>query len=106
MVNSKSQLFKKPTTRLGWWAIGLGIAFIVMMILNSFGFMYLPVEIPWRRMFLPSFGVIMMACGVAAFITGLIAIIAKHERSWAVWLALIPGAFALFFIVGEFLFPH
>jgi hypothetical protein len=48
----------------------------------------------------------MMLCGLAAGIVGLIAVIQKRERSWLVWLTIPPGAFVLFFALGEFLVPH
>ena len=41
--------------------------------------------------------------GLAASITSLIAIIRHHERSWILWLALLPGLFVVFLLVGEFL---
>jgi hypothetical protein len=48
----------------------------------------------------------MMLCGFAAGIAGLIAVISKRERSWLVWLTLLPGLFVLAFVLGEFLVPH
>jgi hypothetical protein len=48
----------------------------------------------------------MLLCGLAAGILGLIAVIRKNERSWLVWLTLLPGLLVLFLLLGEFLFPH
>jgi hypothetical protein len=48
----------------------------------------------------------MILCGLSACLAGMIALIRNHERSWMVWLAVLPGAFLIFFLLGEFLVPH
>jgi hypothetical protein len=48
-------------------------------------------------------GFAMLGVGVAASVSSLIAIVRHHERSWVLWLALLPGAFVVFLLVGEFL---
>lgn len=106
MAISGALSLKRPTTRPGWWAVGLAIAFIVMSVVNSAVFMRLPAEVPWRQTILPFYGIFMMLCGLATFVVGLIAIIRNHERSWLVWATLLPGASALLFVLGEFLVPH
>lgn len=55
---------------------------------------------------LPFYGIGMLACGLAAGVVGFIAVIRRHERSWLVWLTMLPGAFVIFFVLGEFLVPH
>ena len=37
---------------------------------------------------------------------GLIAVIRQNERSWLVWLTLLPGVLVLFLLLGEILFRH
>ncbi len=106
MANSGSALLKRPSTRLGWWAVGLAIAFIIMSFINSAVFMRLSENASWRQTILPFYGILMMLCGLAAFVVGLMAFIRSHERSWLVWLTLLPGASALLFVLGEFLVPH
>jgi predicted Abi (CAAX) family protease len=106
MANSSSPFLKRPSTQLGLWAVGLAIAFIVMSIVNSAVFMRLSEDVPWRQTILPFYGIFMMLCGLATFVVGLIAIIRNHERSWLVWLTILPGASALLFVLGEFLLPH
>lgn len=106
MEKTKSNFVKKPGTRLGWWSVGLAIVFMVMMAILSTNVMSPTMSDLWRRWLWPAYGISMMTCGVAALVVGLIAVIAKKERSWLVWLALFPGTFALFFVLGEFLFPH
>jgi hypothetical protein len=104
--NSSSSFSRRPTSRWGWWAVGLAAAFLVMSILNSAVFMRLPEEVTWRQTLLPFYGIAMVLCGLAAGVVGLIAILREKERSWVVWCALLPGAFTLFLLLGEFLVPH
>jgi len=103
---SKLSFLHLPYTRMGWWAVGLGVTFIFMFILNSTVFMHLPYETPWRTTLLPFYGVLMMASGLFSGIVGLIAILSKKERSGLVWFTLLPGTFCLIFLLGEFLFPY
>jgi hypothetical protein len=51
-------------------------------------------------------GFLIMVLGITGGILTLIALIWKHERSWVVWLALLPGLFAILFSLGEILYPH
>jgi hypothetical protein len=101
-----SSFLQRPATRLGWWAVGLAAAFLVMSVINSAVFMRLSVDVPWRQTVLPFYGIFMMLCGLAAGGIGLLAVLRSRERSWLVWLTILPGAFALFFVLGEFLLPH
>ena len=48
-------------------------------------------------------GFAMLGVGLTASIASLIAVIRHHERSWLLWLALLPGLFVVFLVVGEFL---
>jgi hypothetical protein len=111
----KGTLFSRPITRLGWWAFGLFAAFVVLFFLVNPLLMYvtnftalLPTmeEAPWLQTILILFGFFMILCGFAAAVVGLVALIKNRERSWMVWLAVLPGAFLIFFLLGEFLVPH
>jgi len=91
MQTMSSHFNERPHTKLGWWAVGLAIASILLM----FGWM-----------FLPGGAGLSFLCGLAGGIVALIAIIRQHERSWAVWLALLPMLNVFVFFLGEFLIPH
>src|SRR5574341_620933 len=106
MKTISNHFFEKPHTKLGSWATWLGMAFVVMFLINSFVFMPLSSEAPWRQIILPFYGILMILCGLCAGIVGLVAVTRQHERSWIVWLTLLPGLFVLFLLLGEFLFPH
>jgi hypothetical protein len=100
------RIFRWPSTRLGWWSVGLAAAYEILMIINSAIFMRLPEDVTWRVTVLPFYGIFMMVCGLAAGIVSLIAVVRQHERSWLVWLTLLIGLNALVFVLGEFLIPH
>jgi hypothetical protein len=106
MKANSSHFTEKPHTKLGRWAVGLGILFVVLFLINSFVFMPTSSDAPWRQMVLPFYGIFMLLCGLAAGVVGLIAVIRQHERSWLVWLTLLPGLLVLFLLLGEFLVPH
>jgi hypothetical protein len=106
MAESRSPFLKRPRTRLGWWAVGLALAYMAMSLLNSAVFMRLAEDMPWRQTILPFYSIFMMLCGLATLIVGLTAILRNHERSWLVWIAVLTGASALLLILGEFLLPH
>jgi hypothetical protein len=105
---SSSYLWRRPSTRLGWWSVSLAAVFVVMYIINTVVFMPTAQDpIPlWRQTLLPFYGIFMMLCGLASGVVGLMAGIGKRERSWLVWLTILPGAFVLLFVLGEFLVPH
>jgi hypothetical protein len=108
-THSSFSLWQRPATQPGWYAVGLAVTFVLMFIINFTVFMPVSVYAPdawWRQTLLPFYGIFMMLCGLAAGVTGLIAVVRKHERSCLVWLTILPGALVLFFLLGEFLVPH
>lgn len=106
MKTKSSHFFGMPGTKLGRWAMWLGIAFVVLFLVNAFVFMPPTFNPSWGPTILPFYGIFMLLCGLAAGIVGPIAVIRQRERSWLVWLTILPGLFVLFLLIGEFLFPH
>ena len=92
-TNQRGKFLELPRTRLGWWAVGLALLFVVLFlgVTNNL---------------LPFSGLLTIAIGVAAGILVLAAIYWKQERSWLLWLMLVPGLFAILFAAGEILSPH
>ena len=103
-THMRQSFWSKPSTCPGWWSIWLAAAFLVMFIINAAVFMQLK-EAPWQHTYLPFYGIAMLLVGLSAGIMGLIAVIRQHERSWLVWLTILPGLFVLFLVLGEFLGP-
>lgn len=102
---TKSPFLRRPNTRTGWWAVGLMVGFLILFMINSVVWMRLP-ETEWGPVVLPFYGIFMLLVGLAAGVVGLIALLQKRERSWLVWLTILPAAFVILMLLGEFLFPH
>jgi hypothetical protein len=106
MTTHTNPFSERPHTRLGWWAVWLMAAFVGMFLINSFIFMPSSSDALWRHIVLPFYGIAMLLCGLVSGVLSLIAILRQHERSWLVWLPLLPLLWVAFMLVGEFLFPH
>jgi len=89
-----------PSTKLGRWSVALLATFAAFFIIIATAFMLSTVELSWF------YGIAMLPPGLAAGIVGLIAVIRRHERSWLVWLAMLPGLTMVAFVLSEFLAPH
>ena len=93
--------FSRPSTRLGWYSVGLTAAFVVLFVINAAVLLPAPKVVPWREAFV---GIVLLVCGIGGGIAALIALMRRDERSALVWLALLPGLFVLF-MIGESLVP-
>ena len=93
MKTISSHFFGMPHTKLGWWSVGLGILFVVLFVSVTSDLLYFS-------------GFLTITLGVVVGIITLLALIWKGERSWLVWLMLLPGLFAILFALGEILVPH
>ncbi len=93
MTTKAGRFYAVPHTQLGWWSVALGTLFTALFLLVVNRVIHFP-------------GFLTMTLGVGAGIVTLIAIIGKKERSWLVWLMLVPGLFAILFALGEILVPH
>jgi hypothetical protein len=98
----KRRLLGWPSTRPGWWSVGLAAAFVVLFFINV-AVITSTLEEVYRQTILPYFVIFMLSCGFSAGIVGLIAVLRRHERSWLVWLAILTGLFVLILILGELL---
>jgi len=105
-IDSKLVIWKGPLTRLGRWAVGLDALFVFLILINFIFISSMSTNSWWQQNLLPFYGIFMLLCGLAAAMCGLIAVIRQHESSWLVWLTILPGAFIVVFLLGEFLVPH
>lgn len=92
-----------PKTNLGKWSFGLIVAFVVLLIVTQFvvaatggGGETFSDNIPLALTMLT-----VWAAGIAAFVTGLLAIIRQRERSWPVYIATFIVLLMLVFALGE-----
>lgn len=80
-----------PTTRLGRWAVRLGIAYFVFML-------------TWT--IVPGGAFIGLAAGVAGGVLALVAIVRDGKRAVTVFAALLPFLLAVAFVLAELLIGH
>ena len=110
-----SKFKEKPKTKTAWWAMGLGLATILGgPLLGIFTTVVRPMidkassenvgaAIGFSLM------IVSLILSVSALVAGILAF-KKGERSWVLWVGFVPailtGAFWVFMIIGEFIFPH
>lgn len=98
---------ERPSTRMGWLSFWFAIAFVVMMGVNQTVLMNLPELDGIARGAVIVYGLAMLAVGLTAGLTGLIAMWRKGERSaYVVLLPVIVGLFVLMLVLGEVFFEH
>ena len=105
----------KPKTKLGKWAMYLGLPmFLIPPFLGIFASVIRPIidratnENTGAAIGLGA-GIVVLVLSISALIIGIRAF-RQGERALGFWLGFIPailaGAFWVFMIIGEFLFPH
>ncbi len=82
----RSRFLQHPATKTGWWAAVLAILATLMIGVNILGLN--PLEGP--SFLVSAYDLTMFASMVAAILLGVISLTNKRERSWMVWLFLIP----------------
>ena len=98
----------QPTTKFGKISFGFLIAFIVLVSL-----LFISIASGQKggekfsdNWLLAGPGLSAGASGILSFISGVFSIVMKKERAILVLIATLVGAFVVFFISGEILFPH
>ena len=93
-----------PESRVGRRAIilaALSVAGVVLLVLSFALGIVEPAKSytdSWGQL---AWGLGIWACGIGAVITGLVAVIRHHERSWMVALATAVGLLPLVLLLGE-----
>lgn len=83
-----------PKTKIGQWGFYLSVAFAVLFTLAAGP----------NIMFMPAFAI--FAFGIAGLVLTIIALI-KRDHAWLQLVIALPiGAFVIFWVGGELLFPH
>ena len=85
-VEQRRPITVLPTTLLGRWAVALTATFLLLVLVGTV---------------VPRGGGLALACGLAAGIAALLAIVRARERALTVFAALGPFAFAVAFVVAE-----
>ncbi len=88
-----------PKTKLGKWAGGLLVVFVVLLIALTYGMNVAR----WRpgTLLAVTVGICMAIAGIAAFVTGVISLIKFKDRSFVVLLAVIIGLIAVLIVIME-----
>ncbi len=102
----KQRFLSLPCTRLGWWAVGLGLASVILPVANALVSLLLTSLSGGTQIALGGLGLLLVVFEIAGGIIGLIAVIRRHERSILVWAAILVGLLGLLLIGGEFLVSH
>ena len=104
-----------PKSTSGRWSVGLIVAMVVLLVVGMSLPNTLYKSVPAGGTILkdigarPGLALSMLAgfgAGIAAFITGLISIIRRKERSLLVYLSTLVGAGLIIFLLAEIMFPH
>jgi hypothetical protein len=100
-----------PSTKLGKWGMWLAVAFVVLFVVNMsfvgiFGRSTDSGVNQFSQVYMPSFGIAWLLIGLASGVVGIVAVLKQKERSIVSLIALLPGLFCVFLLLGEFLVPH
>lgn len=115
MKATANRFFHGPDTNLGKWSIGLIIVMPILFFVGASFTNTLYASIPSGDTILqdvtirPALALTMlagMAAGILAFITGVITVVAKKERSFYVYISTLIGLLLIVFLFGEFIPPH
>lgn len=106
MIPFFTSLWQRPHTRLGHWAVVLAIVFLVLMAVSSYLIIPHHATLGQMAMLLPLYGSLTLLSGLAAGATALLAVWRQGERSWLVWVALLVGAWVVWFALAEIFFPR
>ena len=77
-----------PTTRLGWWAVGLAAAFFPLVFAAGV---------------VPRGAALGFVCGLAGGVAAAVAIVREHERGLVVFAGVVPFVVAAAFMLAEVL---
>lgn len=83
-----SRIAVLPTTRLGWWAVGLAAAFFPLV---------------FAAALVPRSAALGVICGLAGGVAAVLALVRGHERAAAVFAAVVPLVVAAGFLFAELL---
>ena len=92
-----------PRSRLGWWSTGLAVLFLGLFVAWLLYVRATPIA---RPTFFsdPLHACLLLgaaAVGITGAIVGVLALVAKRERSFLILLSVLLGAFVLYWTIGS-----
>jgi len=106
-LSSKTTIWTKPKTTTGKWSVYFIVIFVVLFVINVAVLQQFPgvvydQNLWFKEWFLPVFVILMLLCGLAGGIIGIVAFFRYRERSWAVLPSIFFGLFVLLLVANEF----
>ena len=90
----RSNFFQRPATKTGRWAAGLATAATLMLGANNLGLNPLSQITAFDPgLLVTAYDLTMFSCLLSAIVLGVVALATKQERSWMVWLFMLPALF-------------
>lgn len=106
---SKKNIYLIPKTNLGKWSVRLIIIFFMLFLASNLIARLQEPRIDQTFFSNPLLSIPIFSAGIVgiiAFFAGIASILKHKERSIFVFLTTLIGIFILFFVLGEFLYPH
>ena len=110
-----ARFFHGPATKQGKWSIGLIVTMFILFFIGTSFTNTLYASVPSGGTILkditarPALALTMlvgMAAGILAFVVGIVAVVAKKERSFFVYISTFIGMLLTVVLAGEFISPH
>jgi hypothetical protein len=99
--------WRRPTSRVGWLAVGLSVAFYVLFFIFFIIVVYFRDPLASWLIFVSSSGVVvpiylavMVLCGMLGGILAVVAMLGSNDLTWLVGTALFPMFMILFYFLG------
>lgn len=98
--SSDERGLRGPSTKTGWAAVGFLMVAVVAAVLAFIGSLNVPGAEAFKSDWLPIWTMLVITCGVVAGALGTFAILRKNERSWVVYVTLVPIALMTLYVLS------
>lgn len=96
-MSSEKKFSDRPENKAAWWSMGLGLSAVVLLLTR----IVLDADVSWGDLnVVPA---VVLVLGLSALVTG----IAAHrsgERSYVLWIGLVPGILFGLLLIAELVF--
>lgn len=101
IVASGGRFFTLPNSSLGWSAVGSFFAAIGIAVIKGVFFDRVDTSIGPLNLA----GLATLLAALAALVLGVLAMVRKHDRSWAVWIVTVLPAIVIGFEIVSMIIP-
>lgn len=95
-----------PRTRLGWWAVGLAVVFVVLMLINAYVLDQIVFTYEWIGFIVRWYASLVLASAVIGTLCAVRAITRLQDTALLVWVSMVPLLLSVLFMLGELIYPH